>query len=92
MEIPLYEMLQHLREELQTSMAVSKGESLRFRLDTVDLELQVAVTKSATGKGGVKFWVLNADGEVKRDTKEVQTIKLKLTPVDNEGDNPLLGG
>lgn len=92
MDIPLHEMLQTLRQELQASMVSAVGQELKFRIEAVDLELQVAVSKTSGGKGGIKFWVINAAGEHKRDHKQTHTIKLKLQPVKDDGGQALLGG
>ena len=59
-EIGLKDMIQQLRRELCEAITASAGEDLKFRLESIDLELQVAVTRSDEAGGGIKFWVVNA--------------------------------
>jgi hypothetical protein len=47
----------------------------------VELTLEVAVTWTRTGTAGIKWWLLEAGGEVSREKAVTQTIKLTLDPV-----------
>jgi hypothetical protein len=47
--IPLADAISELRAELITSMKQAANQELQFRLKPVELEFQVAVTKSADG-------------------------------------------
>ncbi|MDT4331335.1 trypco2 family protein [Methylomonas sp. MED-D] len=85
-QIPLADMLIDLRAELDKAQREGDGKKLRFRVESIDLELQVTVTKSAEAGGGVKFWVVNADGKAKRDKGTVQKLHLKLNPVEVDAD------
>ncbi len=79
--IPLSEMIESLRKEIEISIANAKDEDIRFRWEQVDLELQVLVEKQKEGGGGLKFWVLNASGKHARKDLSVHTFKISLTPV-----------
>ena len=88
-DIPLADVIRELRRELLTAMKAGEGESLRFEVQDLEVEMQVAVTKSGevSGGGGVKFWVLNADSSVsgKYQSSRIQKLKLKLRPKTDDG-------
>lgn len=79
--IPLAEMIQQLRRELQESVLTSSQENLRFKVESIELELQVAVSREAEGEGGIRFWVVNLGGKYKQAAQDVHTFKLKLLPI-----------
>jgi hypothetical protein len=80
-DIPLADMIQALRRELNAARSGAIGEDLKFEVEKVDIELQVAVTRDANVKTGVKFWVVNAEGELARSRNTTHTFKLALNPV-----------
>ena len=71
-KIPLADVIQDLRAEIVQAMDALEtapgGDQLRFRLENIELELQVAVTRAGEGKTKAKFWVLEfeAGGQVSR--------------------------
>ena len=75
--IGLSQAIETLRQELSEAQASSREGEVRFGLETVDLELSVAVTKDANGKVGWK--ILEAGGSV--GTERTQTIRLSLKPL-----------
>ncbi|MBI4652449.1 hypothetical protein HY745_14475 [Candidatus Desantisbacteria bacterium] len=79
--IQLSTMLQDLRKELQISFGKAEKESLRFNLNSIDLELQVVVTKEANASAGTKFWVLDTNAGIKYGDTITHTIKLSMKPV-----------
>jgi len=89
--IPLFEMLQTLREELSASLAASRGELLRFRVESVEATVQVQVTRSREASGGVKFLVLEAGARGSTERQDVHTVKLQLKPVATDGREVLAG-
>lgn len=80
--IGLAEMIDNLRQELLESQKLAENADIKFSVENIDLELKVQVQKDTTvgGKGGVKFWVVNAETEGKQTDTNVteQTIKLSL--------------
>lgn len=94
--IPLSQMIKELRAELDKTVKEGDGESLRLRVDGIELDLQVAVTQevggTTGGEAGVKFWVFNAKASAevsgKWERSRTQNVKLKLMPVqfDEEGE------
>jgi hypothetical protein len=81
----LADVLAQLRSNLAQALQEGAEEDLRFALDDVEVELQVAVTKEGTGKAGVKFWVINAEAAGKLADVTTQKIKLKMKVVDKDG-------
>lgn len=71
-----------LRDELLAASDEGDGKQMKFHLASVDVSLQVAVTKEAQGKIGWK--ILGLDGSYQAAT--TQTLNLKLEPVWRQGD------
>ncbi|MCG8418917.1 MAG: hypothetical protein MJE77_13350 [Proteobacteria bacterium] len=86
-KLPLSETIQTLREELQRSMDHSSESSLRFRVERVEVEISVAVTRGNEGRAGVKLWVLNAEGKEKLDQQVVQKLKIQLKPESRDSES-----
>jgi Trypsin-co-occurring domain 2 len=79
--IPLAEMIQTLRRELETARERAKGEDIGFEMEKVELELVVALSRKTKGEGGVEFWVVKAGGEIEKSGATTHRFKLTLTPV-----------
>ena len=88
--IELSEMLGQLREELLKARGQSEGSDLKFLIEEIEIELQIATTKGGKGGGGVKFWVYNAEAEVNVSQARTQKLKLKLKPVGRDGKGEVL--
>jgi hypothetical protein len=83
--IPLAKMLAQLRAELLDAQEEGKGKDLRFLVDDIEIELQIATTQEDTGGIGIKFWVVNANANLKDAEVKTQKVKLKLSAVDGAG-------
>jgi Trypsin-co-occurring domain 2 len=83
--IPLAEAISDLRSQLWKAISEGKNQDLRFKLDPVELELNVGMTYKGGANAGVKFWVVDvgAKGDIERTGSH--RLKLKLTPVDKDG-------
>lgn len=81
-QIPLAEMLIELRAQLEFAQSQGNDKKLRFRAEAIELELQLTVTRSNEAGGGIKFWVINADGKHRQEGEVVQKLRLKLNPVE----------
>ncbi|WP_149498654.1 trypco2 family protein [Roseiconus lacunae] len=84
--IELSDMIVGLRKEIQEAQIKAESESLRFRIESVDVEAQVAVSIEAGVEGSAKwkFWILSeAEGKLDAGVSEenLQTIRLRLIPV-----------
>jgi hypothetical protein len=84
-DIGLAETVRSLRRELVTAMEDGEGASVRLRVQSVKLEIQVAVTASGESNGDVKFWVLSAGGKAAESTSFTHTLSLELAAETNQG-------
>jgi hypothetical protein len=82
--IPLSEMIQTLRQELLVAVA-SRDDRLHLRLDSVELELQVVVTRRAGSEAGIKFSVVSAGAKREKGMDMTHTFKLNLAVTDAAG-------
>jgi hypothetical protein len=85
--VGLAEAIAALREELLSAMREGDGAPMRFRLEPVELSLQVAVTKEGEGKIGWK--VLGLGGSY--GSAVTQTLALRLVPVWRQDDGSYTG-
>jgi hypothetical protein len=83
--IPLAGAIQDLRAELLAALSEGAGKDLHFRLKPIELELELAITGSGGGKGGVKFWIVEFCAEAKVERKTTHKLKLVLEPVGKNG-------
>lgn len=79
--IPLSEAIKSLREELTLAGIDGMQRQLRFKTGPVELTLQVAATSAGKATGGVKWWLVDAHGELSRQSVATQTLKITLEPV-----------
>ena len=73
-----------VRRELSAAQVAGQGQSIGFRTGPVELEFDVAVTRTRGGEGGVQIWVLTLGGKLEREHATTQRIKVTLQPVDPE--------
>ena len=73
-----------VRRELGLAQAAGQGQPVRFRTGPVELEFEVAVTRTGGGEAGVQLWVLTLGGKLERGQSTTQRIKVILQPVDPE--------
>ena len=73
-----------LRRELSSAQTAGQGQPVQFRTGPVELEFDVAVTRTRGGEGGVQIWVLTLGGKLERERATTQRIKVTLQPVDPE--------
>lgn len=87
-KIPLADMLIELRSELNRAQQAGEGQALRFRIETIDLELQITVTEGDEVSAGFKFWVVNGDAKSQVTAQSLHKLHLKLNPVTVDPDDP----
>ena len=84
--IELSEMLGQLRKELLKAQGEGQDSELKFLIEDIEIELQVATTSKVAGKAGIKILVCwDAEASAGIDKANTQKLKLKLKPV-NAGD------
>ncbi len=91
-KIGLKDAIEALRSELSESILVSEGKEVRFEVGEIEMEFQVAIEQATTGKGGIKFWVVEMGGDVSDKTSTVHKIKIPLKPVWKDGTPIKTGG
>ena len=70
-----------VRRELSSAQAAGQGEPVQFRAGPVELEFEVAVTRTGGGQAGVQLWVLTLGGKGELGQATTQRIKVTLQPV-----------
>jgi len=95
--LELADVITGLRKELIKAQQEGDGESIRFNVNNVEVELETVVTKEADGKLGMKFWVVEANAGGKYQNASKQKIKLTLQavnidPVTGQEKNTQLSG
>ena len=56
-KVPLSELIAELRSELVEAQKEGTGKKLRFKIEEIEIELKVGITKEVEAGGKVKFWV-----------------------------------
>ena len=70
-----------VRCELSSAQTAGRGQPVQFRTGPVELEFDVAVTRTRGVEGGVQIWVLTLGGKLGREHATTQRIKVTLHPV-----------
>jgi len=78
-DIRLADVITSLRSELDRARAASEGHETRFVVESVDIQVEVALEKSGQANGGVEFWVVSLGAEGSRTTRQTTTLNLHLT-------------
>ncbi|MEU8525748.1 MULTISPECIES: trypco2 family protein [Streptomyces] len=91
MDIELADLLKSLRSEIGRARLDAAGQDVRFRIDSIDLELQVAVEKSAEANAGMKFWVVSLGAKGTAKAAETHTVRLSLAAETATGEPVLTG-
>lgn len=79
--VELADAIEALRDALVRAWWDGQRSRVRFRVEPVELTVQVGVTKTGKGAAGVKWYVLTLGGERSRETETTQTLKVRLAPV-----------
>ena len=78
--VGLAESINALRAELTQASVASTNQDLRFRVDTVNVELEVTTERVTQGEAGLKFWVVEVGGQHERSTSRTHRVTVSLTP------------
>ena len=95
--------LEGLREELESTWKEGAGKAIRFRVSDVTLTLEAVARRDVQGGGKIRWWLIEAGGDVTAGKETTQTLVLRLTPglydaqgnplpLDVAGDQPQPGG
>jgi hypothetical protein len=78
--VSLAEAIGELRRELTASVASGQDQEIGFEVGEVLVELSLAMEREVGGKGGVKFWVVNAEGSARTGRAVTHRLTVPLTP------------
>jgi hypothetical protein len=79
--VELSEAIEALRRALVAAWWDSQGQRVRFKVEPVELTVQVGVTRAGKGAAGVRWHVISLGGELSRESVSTQTLTLRLAPV-----------
>jgi hypothetical protein len=83
-EIELADMIETLRQELEDAQIKGMQRSVAFGVEKVELELKVVLSWKVKAGGGIKFWVVSAEGSAEGLRETAHNFKLTLLPFDPE--------
>ena len=72
--------LEGLREELESTWEKGAGKAIRFQVSEVTLTLDAVARRDVQGGGKIRWWLIEAGGDVTAGREATQTLVLKLTP------------
>ncbi len=79
--VELSDAIAALRRDLADAWWDGQHKRVRFKVEPVELTVQVGVTRTGKGQAGVKWHILTLGGERSRETTATQTLRLRLAPV-----------
>ncbi len=80
-KLELAQMIKALRSELANAQSEGEGAAIRFTVEDVELEMDIAVEQQGEGTLAAKFYVLTSQFKASKKNAVTQHIKLKLKPV-----------
>jgi hypothetical protein len=78
----LAEAIGVVRSELEAAITTGAVSRVAFEAGPVELEFEVAFTKTGTGETGVKAWVITVGGSAEVSQARTHRMSVTLTPVD----------
>src|SRR5690349_16624455 len=88
-DVELHDVIRKVRGDLARAMWEGEDKDLRFRLESVELQFEVAVVKVAKGGAKVKLVVVDADANRETSTTTRHHVKVLLSPrLADEPDEP----
>jgi hypothetical protein len=88
--ITLAQALVSLRKDLEIARQQAKNENLQFKVEDIEVELQISSTSEFEGEFGANGWMLSVKGAGKLSDQTSHKIKLKLIPIAADGTDVLL--
>jgi len=84
-KIPLSELITELRSELAEAQKQGAGKEPRFKVEEIEIELKVGITKEVVAGGKVRFWVYEAGVKGEVSEQDLQRVLLKIKPAGAKG-------
>lgn len=76
----LADAVEAVRHGLMTGAARGADSPIRFEVGEIRMEFAVQLSRTSTGRGGVKAWVVTADGERARTAGHTHLVSFTLRP------------
>ncbi len=89
--VGLSEAISQVRVELEQAIKAGEGSAVAFRAGTVELEFEVAFTRTDGLEGGFHLSVLSFGARRDRSSAATHRVTVALTPVDRQGRDKLIG-
>jgi len=80
--VPLADFIRHIKSQLLEAVAARDPKEPALALEKVKLEMDVQSKVDSSVKGGVKFWVINADAARTAVGGTTQKVTLELSPAE----------
>ena len=77
----LSDAIEALRDDLAKAWFDGQNRRVRFKVEPVELTVQVGVTKTGEGSAGIKWHILTLGGQRKHETATTQVLKMRLEPL-----------
>jgi hypothetical protein len=89
--VGLADAIGQVRAELERAIKDGEKSSVAFRAGPVELEFEVAFTRTGGIDGGFQLSVLSFGTKREKSTAATHRVKVALTPADREGRDMLIG-
>ena len=89
--LDLAEAIDQVRSQLEQAIKDGENSAVAFRAGPVELEFEVAFTKSGSVDGGFQLSVLSFGAKRERSSASTHRVRVALTPVDRQGRDKLIG-
>jgi hypothetical protein len=89
--VGLADAIGQVRAELEQAIKDGEESPVAFRAGPVEMEFEVAFTRSGGVSGGFQLSVLSFGAKGEKSTAATHRVKVALTPADREGRDILIG-
>jgi hypothetical protein len=83
--VPLADLVDAVRAELETAAVNARNQQLQFEVQDVQLEVQVMTTGTREVGGGLQVWVLTVGAKGSKANAATHKVTLRLNAVTPEG-------
>lgn len=83
--IPLADLVDAIREQLETAAHRGRDKSLQFEVQDVTLEVEITTTGSRQAQGGLQIWVLTIGAGGQKSNTAAHKVTLSLGAIGHDG-------
>lgn len=84
-DVGLFEAVSAVRDELDRIRREGAEKDIRFGVDAVEIEFEVAVTRKGGADGKVKVWVIEAGANASTEKAAKHRVSVTLAPSTKDG-------